>query len=59
MVACLHFPLFLLNVLFQVRHAQGFHNVAGGKDYNAYFSPELFDAALTPLGWQQVMICEL
>jgi broad specificity phosphatase PhoE len=37
-----------------VRHAQGFHNVAGEKDYSAYLSPELFDAQLTPLGWQQV-----
>ncbi|GFQ06968.1 phosphoglycerate mutase-like protein 1 [Phtheirospermum japonicum] len=37
-----------------VRHAQGFHNVAGEKDHSAYMSPELFDASLTPLGWQQV-----
>ncbi|EPS62983.1 hypothetical protein M569_11804, partial [Genlisea aurea] len=37
-----------------VRHAQGFHNVAGNKDVRAYFSPEYFDAQLTPLGWQQV-----
>ena len=38
----------------QVRHAQGIHNVAGEKDYDAYLSEELFDAHLTPLGWQQV-----
>ncbi|KAL8494716.1 hypothetical protein ACS0TY_025519 [Phlomoides rotata] len=37
-----------------VRHAQGFHNVAGEKDHSAYMSPYLFDAALTPLGWEQV-----
>lgn len=38
----------------QVRHAQGIHNVAGEKDHAAYLSEELFDAHLTPLGWQQV-----
>ncbi|CAI0464118.1 unnamed protein product, partial [Linum tenue] len=38
----------------QVRHAQGVHNVEGDKDYNMYMSEELFDARLTPLGWQQV-----
>ncbi|XP_020259724.1 phosphoglycerate mutase-like protein 1 isoform X2 [Asparagus officinalis] len=37
-----------------VRHAQGIHNVEGEKDYKAYLSPELFDAHLTPLGWNQV-----
>ncbi|MCL7037774.1 hypothetical protein MKW94_025083 [Papaver nudicaule] len=35
-------------------HAQGFHNVEGEKDHSAYMSEELFDAQLTPLGWQQV-----
>ena len=38
----------------QVRHAQGIHNVAGEKDFNAYMSQDLFDAQLTPLGWSQV-----
>lgn len=37
-----------------MRHAQGIHNVAGEKDHSAYMSEELFDAHLTPLGWQQV-----
>ncbi|KAL8490325.1 hypothetical protein ACS0TY_026003 [Phlomoides rotata] len=49
-LTCLHFILFYG----QVRHAQGFHNVAGEKDHSAYMSPYLFDAALTPLGWEQV-----
>ncbi|PKU61807.1 hypothetical protein MA16_Dca028365 [Dendrobium catenatum] len=40
----------------QVRHAQGIHNVEGEKNHNAYLSPELFDAHLTPLGWDQVCI---
>lgn len=40
--------------LIQVRHAQGFHNVEGEKDYNAYLSYDLLDAQLTHLGWQQV-----
>ncbi|CAK9148516.1 unnamed protein product, partial [Ilex paraguariensis] len=45
---------FSASPLSQVRHAQGVHNVEGEKDHNAYLSPELFDAHLTPLGWQQV-----
>ncbi|KAK9110942.1 hypothetical protein Scep_018461 [Stephania cephalantha] len=48
------FPLHRCKTLHLVRHAQGFHNVAGEKDHSAYLSPELFDAQLTPLGWQQV-----
>ena len=41
----------------QVRHAQGIHNVAGEKDFGAYMSHDLFDAQLTPLGWNQVRFC--
>jgi len=37
-----------------VRHAQGIHNVEGEKNHKAYLSEDLFDAHLTPLGWQQV-----
>ncbi|KAJ0750703.1 hypothetical protein HanLR1_Chr05g0185011 [Helianthus annuus] len=37
-----------------VRHAQGVHNVAGEKDLSAFMFEELFDAHLTPLGWEQV-----
>ncbi|KZV28884.1 hypothetical protein F511_13679, partial [Dorcoceras hygrometricum] len=48
------YPLNRCKTIHLVRHAQGFHNVAGEKDHNAYLSPELFDAQLTPLGWQQV-----
>lgn len=40
----------------QVRHAQGIHNVEGEKDHAAYLSEDLFDAHLTQLGWQQVMV---
>ncbi|XP_057976945.1 phosphoglycerate mutase-like protein 1 isoform X2 [Malania oleifera] len=48
------FPLHRCKILHLVRHAQGIHNVEGDKNYDAYSSPEFFDAHLTPLGWQQV-----
>lgn len=48
------FPLHRCKTLHLVRHAQGIHNVEGEKDFKAYLSPELFDAHLTPLGWNQV-----
>ncbi|CAK9134969.1 unnamed protein product [Ilex paraguariensis] len=48
------YPLHRCKTIHLVRHAQGVHNVEGEKDHNAYLSPELFDAHLTPLGWQQV-----
>ncbi|XP_022768523.1 phosphoglycerate mutase-like protein 1 isoform X2 [Durio zibethinus] len=48
------YPLHRCKTLHLVRHAQGIHNVAGEKDYAAYLSEDLFDAHLTPLGWQQV-----
>ncbi|KAI3920056.1 hypothetical protein MKW98_001312 [Papaver atlanticum] len=48
------FPLHRTKTLHLVRHAQGFHNVEGEKNHDAYLSEELFDAQLTPLGWQQV-----
>ncbi|GER54096.1 phosphoglycerate mutase family protein [Striga asiatica] len=48
------YPLHRCKTIHLVRHAQGFHNVAGEKDHSAYMSPELFDAHLTPLGWLQV-----
>ena len=40
-------------VIHFVRHAQGFHNVAGEEDYSNYQSEDHFDAKLTPLGEQQ------
>lgn len=40
-----------------MRHAQGVHNVEGEKNHDAYLSEDLFDAHLTPLGWQQVSSC--
>ncbi|CAL1395574.1 unnamed protein product [Linum trigynum] len=48
------YPLHRTKTIHLVRHAQGVHNVEGEKDYNMYMSEELFDARLTPLGWQQV-----
>ncbi|THU45005.1 hypothetical protein C4D60_Mb02t13320 [Musa balbisiana] len=48
------FPLQRCKTVHLVRHAQGIHNVEGEKDYKAYLSPELFDAHLTPLGWDQI-----
>nr|GMC52441.1 phosphoglycerate mutase-like protein 1 isoform X1 [Ipomoea batatas] len=48
------YPLHRCKTIHLVRHAQGFHNVEGEKDQNAYLLPHLFDANLTPLGWQQV-----
>ncbi|CAA0806742.1 Phosphoglycerate mutase-like protein 1 [Striga hermonthica] len=49
------FPLHRTKTIHLVRHAQGIHNVEGDKNYNAYMSPEYFDAHLTELGWQQVV----
>ncbi|KAL4556524.1 hypothetical protein LXL04_039180 [Taraxacum kok-saghyz] len=48
------YPLHRSKTIHLVRHAQGIHNVAGEKDHSAYLSEQLFDAQLTPLGWQQV-----
>ncbi|XP_047327637.1 phosphoglycerate mutase-like protein [Impatiens glandulifera] len=48
------YPLHRCKTIHLVRHAQGFHNVAGEKDHDAYMSEELFDANLTSFGWQQV-----
>lgn len=43
-----------IDYFFQVRHAQGIHNVDGEKNYKAYMSHDYFDAELTQLGWKQV-----
>ncbi|MFS7949259.1 putative histidine phosphatase superfamily, clade-1 [Helianthus anomalus] len=48
------YPLHRSKTIHLVRHAQGVHNVLGEKDHSAYMSEELFDAHLTPLGWEQV-----
>lgn len=48
------YPLHRCKTLHVVRHAQGFHNLAGLTDEKALFSYEYFDASLTPLGWKQV-----
>ncbi|XP_015074151.1 phosphoglycerate mutase-like protein 1 isoform X1 [Solanum pennellii] len=48
------YPLHRCKTIHLVRHAQGIHNVEGEKDHSAYLSRHLFDAHLTPLGWQQV-----
>jgi len=48
------YPLHRCKTIHLVRHAQGIHNVEGEKNHKAYLSEDLFDAHLTPLGWQQV-----
>ncbi|XP_010511105.1 PREDICTED: phosphoglycerate mutase-like protein 2 [Camelina sativa] len=48
------YPLHRCKTIHLVRHAQGIHNVEGEKNHDAYLSEDLFDAHLTPLGWQQV-----
>ncbi|KFK40904.1 hypothetical protein AALP_AA2G058400 [Arabis alpina] len=48
------YPLHRCKTIHLVRHAQGIHNVAGEKNHDNYLSEDLFDAHLTPLGWQQV-----
>ncbi|EOA35468.1 hypothetical protein CARUB_v10020678mg [Capsella rubella] len=48
------YPLNRCKTIHLVRHAQGIHNVEGEKNHDAYLSEDLFDAHLTPLGWQQV-----
>eukprot|EP00850_Spirogloea_muscicola_P000676 SM000002S05756 [mRNA] locus=s2:2029874:2032373:+ [translate_table: standard] len=47
------YPAHATKSIHLIRHGQGFHNVAGETDYGAYMSAEYFDAALTPMGWQQ------
>ena len=39
-----------------MRHGQAMHNVEGDKNPEALLSPNLFDAQLSPLGLQQVLI---
>ncbi|KMS99617.1 hypothetical protein BVRB_1g021880 [Beta vulgaris subsp. vulgaris] len=48
------YPLHHCKTLHLVRHAQGFHNVAGEKDHESYLSYDYLDASLTPRGWEQV-----
>ncbi|XP_070056252.1 phosphoglycerate mutase-like protein 1 isoform X2 [Nicotiana tabacum] len=48
------YPLHRCKTIHLVRHAQGIHNVEGEMNHSAYLSPHLFDAHLTPLGWEQV-----
>ncbi|KAL9172164.1 hypothetical protein ABFS82_03G027000 [Erythranthe guttata] len=45
------YPMHRCKTIHLVRHAQGFHNVAGVKDHR---SPDFFDSQITPLGWDQV-----
>ncbi len=44
-----------LQVVHFVRHGEGFHNVAGKKDYSQYKRWDLEDAHLTEHGWEQVI----
>ncbi|KAL9250985.1 Phosphoglycerate mutase-like protein [Drosera capensis] len=48
------YPLHRSKTIHLVRYAQGFHNVAGEKNHDAYLSYDYLDATLTPLGWEQV-----
>ncbi|KAL8128774.1 hypothetical protein V2J09_017929 [Rumex salicifolius] len=48
------YPAHRCKTIYLVRHAQGFHNVAGEKDHELYMSYDYIDATLTPLGWEQV-----
>ncbi|KAK3231123.1 hypothetical protein Dsin_003004 [Dipteronia sinensis] len=41
-------------ILHMVRHGQGVHNVEAEKNIDALLSPDLFDAPMSSLGWQQV-----
>ena len=43
-----------VQVVYFVRHGQGFHNVAGHADPANYLSWDYEDAHLTDFGWQQV-----
>jgi hypothetical protein len=44
----------MMQTLHLIRHGEGFHNVAGQKDYHAYKSWDFEDAHLTDYGWDQV-----
>ncbi|GMH03242.1 hypothetical protein Nepgr_005081 [Nepenthes gracilis] len=48
------YPLNRCKTLHMVRHAQGFHNVAGENDCKEHLPYDLFDPSLTQLGWEQV-----
>ncbi|XP_073525775.1 uncharacterized protein [Phyllobates terribilis] len=48
------YPSHRCKTIYLVRHAQGYHNVAGEKDHGSYMSYDYVDATLTPLGWEQV-----
>ncbi|XP_021898868.1 phosphoglycerate mutase-like protein, partial [Carica papaya] len=47
------YPLNHCKIIHLVRHGQAMHNIAAEKDRNLLLSPHLFDAQLSPLGWQQ------
>ncbi|KAK9915171.1 hypothetical protein WJX75_005575 [Coccomyxa subellipsoidea] len=47
------FPVRHCKVVHFVRHGEGFHNVAGKKDYSQYKRWDLEDAHLTAHGWEQ------
>ncbi|XP_024532652.1 phosphoglycerate mutase-like protein [Selaginella moellendorffii] len=47
-------PLQHCKIIHLVRHAQGYHNVAGEVDIASYNDYALLDASLTPNGWNQV-----
>eukprot|EP00210_Caulerpa_lentillifera_P004963 g4737.t1 len=47
-------PLRHTKIVHFIRHAQGFHNVAGEANPTEYMNPKFHDAHLTSQGWQQV-----
>uniref|UniRef100_A0A061RJL2 Phosphoglycerate mutase-like protein n=1 Tax=Tetraselmis sp. GSL018 TaxID=582737 RepID=A0A061RJL2_9CHLO len=48
------YPVENTKVIHLIRHAQGFHNVAGEKDRGNYLLEAFEDAHLSPDGWKQV-----
>lgn len=47
-------PCACLQTIHFIRHGEGFHNVAGRADHDAYKSWDYLDAHLTDFGWEQV-----
>ena len=46
-------PLRHTKTLYLIRHGEGYHNLFGEKDHEAYKSEQFFDAHLDPKGWLQ------
>tara|TARA_B110000977_G_scaffold150085_2_gene190269 strand:+ start:3672 stop:4559 length:888 start_codon:yes stop_codon:yes gene_type:complete len=46
-------PLRHTKTLYLIRHGEGYHNLFGEKDHDAYKSEQFFDAHLDEKGWKQ------